>query len=182
MNRKQKHELLAIELENKKLDVEIKEAQLIEVKVNTEQSRQRIAKADALIGHLKYQESQIDRQRTWIAGYQKDLARLSKDYAELTRERNFVQDDLRNVREKLSELRNTRAVRFVRWVENLFDTVFSPAPKLAICVSVPADNEAKVAWQTTKVGNIRNVNKLSPEILAMSADEFKQKYIDTITL
>ncbi len=176
MNKKE--QLLAWELENKQLDVEIKEEQLLQARLKSGELRKQI-ETQALLQYdqdlaktCEYQHGQIQRLRWYINDHKKEADRLSKENVVLTQERNFIQDDLKNVRAKLSELRNTPVLKFVSWVRNLF----SPGPGAPTCIA-PTEKKPPVVC-----GSRGYLSTLSPEVARMSADEFKKKYIDPIVL
>jgi len=168
MNKNQKHELRVMELENKKLDVEIKQDQLEKSRLQTGKYRKEI-EFQAIVGYkselletVRYQGGQIERLRWYL------VAR--------TKEMNSGQDRIRelfnenvDLKKELDSLRTTKAIKFVLWVRQLVSPIVRKKG------FTPAVLNSKTPFSS------RSLN-LSPEILAMSADEFKKRYIDPIIL
>src|SRR5882724_6089235 len=118
MNKEQKRQLLAWELENKKLDVEIKQDQLEKSKLLTQAHRkdiefQAIARwKSELLDTTQYQAMQIDRLRHYLVARTEEL--------NSTQDRNrALYNESVDLRKQLDSLETTKAVKFVLWLRKL---------------------------------------------------------------
>lgn len=162
-----KEQLLAWELENKQLDVEIKQEQLEKARFQTQTIRrdieiQALAKyRSELTETVRYQNGQLFRLRFYLKEAQQNLRYRAEETA--LRQR---------VQKELDDLKNTPAVRLVLWFRKLVTPI-----------------KQKMGFRPAFFGGTKepaNISQcpdiLSPEVARMSADEFKKKYIDSIVL
>jgi len=148
-----KRELLLMELENKKLDIDIKLEALEKARLDSRALKSRIEDVEVLRRQVYFQEQDLKSLRT-------EKARLLTDirHSEAT-----IEQLLQNEREMMFSF----PMRVWRWFRNFKNK---------------AKNGFRTIQKPIDPVSVRNVNILSPEVARMSADEFKKKYIDSVVL
>ena len=148
-----KRELLLMELENKKLDIDIKLEALEKARLDSRALKSRIEDVEVLRRQVYFQEQDLKSLRT-------EKARLLTDirHSEAT-----IEKLLQNEREMMFSF----PMRVWRWFRNFKNK---------------AKNGFRTIQKPIDPVSVRNVNILSPEVARMSADEFKKKYIDSVVL
>lgn len=146
-----KRELLLIELENKKLDIDIKKEALERAQLESRAFRTKIEDVEVLRRTVYFQDLDLKSLRCEKTHLRYDLEQRDKTIEQL----------LQHEREMMFSL----PMRAWRWFRDF---------------KTKAKNGFRTIPKPPEVTSVRNVNKVSPEIAKMSADEFKKKYIDSV--